>query len=223
MAAHDLKSPLLVVAGYIIRLRRTHGGWLDEAAEGYIGNAVEGISRMRTFINDLLEYSRARAGTGEPAPVDLNEILQLSKGNLGAEIEGAGAVVTHDPLPTVMAERGQMVQLFQNLIGNALKFRREEEPPRVHISAEEKAGEWLFSVLDNGIGIAPGDAPRIFEVFHRVHGGGKYPGTGIGLATCKKIVQRHGGRIWVESEPGRGSTFHFTLPSRTREAVQTNH
>lgn len=214
VAAHDLKSPLLVVEGYINRLRRTQRDRPDDAAEEYIRHAIDGISRMRSFINDLLEYSRAGAKTGEFTPVDCNEIVDSAVKNLRMEIEAAGAVVTHDPMPTVAADGGQLVQLFQNLIGNAIKFRREGEPPRVHVSAEVRAGEWLFSVQDNGIGIAPEDAARIFEIFQRIHGGGRYPGTGIGLAICKKVVESHGGRIWVESGPGRGSAFFFTLPAR---------
>ena len=132
-------------------------------------------------------------------------------------IADSGAVITHDPLPSLPADQTQLTQLFQNLVGNALKFRRPEEPPRIHVAAAREDSAWRFSVRDNGLGIDPQFFDRIFIIFQRLHGREEYPGTGIGLAVCKKIVERHGGRIWVESEPGKGSTFHFTIPDRGRE------
>jgi light-regulated signal transduction histidine kinase (bacteriophytochrome) len=168
---------------------------------------------MQSLINDLLAYSRVGTRGADLQPTDLNDVLEKVLRSLRAAIEETGAEVTHDPLPTVPADAGQIGQVLQNLVANALKFRGEE-PPRIHVAAEHDAGEWHVRVEDNGIGIAPEFADRIFVLFQRLHSRGEYPGTGIGLAICKKIVDRHGGRIWVEGEPGRGSTFHFTLPDR---------
>src|SRR4030042_2620174 len=167
---------------------------------------------MQMLIKDLLEYSQV--GTKEKSfkPVESSLVVGLAVGNLQAAIEECCAVVTYDELPTVTADFSQMSRLFQNLIGNAIKFRRDESP-RVHISAERKGNEWVFSVRDNGIGIEPKHAERIFVIFQRLHGKEEYPGTGIGLAVCKKIVERHGGRLWVDSEYGKGATFYFTIPS----------
>jgi len=168
---------------------------------------------MQTLINDLLSYSRV--GTrGKPlTPTDCEMLLEQTLSNLKASIDDSGAVVTHDPLPTVMADDSQLAQVFQNLIGNAIKFKGEE-PPRIHIAAEQKEDEWLFSVADNGIGIEHEFFDRIFVIFQRLHGRDEYTGTGIGLAVCKKIVDRHGGRMRVESEPGQGATFYFTIPTK---------
>jgi light-regulated signal transduction histidine kinase (bacteriophytochrome) len=149
----------------------------------------------------------------EPAPTDAEVVLKRTLHSLVRAIEEAGAEVTHDPLPTVMADEAQLTQVFQNLIANAVKFRREDVQPRVHISAEREGDEWLFSVADNGIGIDLEQAERLFQIFQRLHTREEYEGTGIGLALCKRIVKRHGGRIWVDSEPGEGSTFYFTLPA----------
>ena len=175
---------------------------------------------MSTLIKDLLQYSRA--GTrGQPfGPVNFEVVLSWTLTNLNFAIDEAGAIITHDPLPTVAADETQVIQLIQNLIGNAIKFR-DEMPPEIHIGAERRAGSsqgeadiWLFSVRDNGIGIDPQYSERIFQIFQRLHSRHEYPGTGIGLAVCRRIVERHGGRIWVESTPGQGSTFYFTLPDR---------
>ncbi|HIE30943.1 MAG TPA: GHKL domain-containing protein, partial [Methanosarcinales archaeon] len=162
---------------------------------------------------DLLTFSRV--GTrGKPfKSTDCALVLEQTLANLQMAIEDRGAVITHDALPTVMADDSQLVQLFQNLIENAIKFQ-SEDPPRIHISAEQKGDEWVFSVADNGIGIEPEFFDRIFVIFQRLHGVDEYSGTGIGLAVCKKIVERHGGHIWVESEPGKGSTFYFTIPAK---------
>ena len=163
------------------------------------------------LINDLLAYSRIATRGKDFEPTDCGAVLDRTLGDLQFAIEDSGAEVTHDPLPTVNADDMQLGQVFQNLIGNAIKFRGEESP-HVHVSAEQKGKEWVFSVRDNGIGIDPEQAERIFVIFQRLHTRDEYPGTGIGLAICKKVVERHGGRIWVESEPGKGSTFYFTIP-----------
>jgi PAS domain S-box-containing protein len=213
VASHDLQEPLRMVASYTQLLGRRYAGQLDDDADDFIAYAVDGANRMQRLINDLLSYSRVTT-RGQPfAPTDCNAVLAQVRANLDAAIRESGALVTHDDLPTVMADQSQMVQLFQNLIGNAIKFRKPDEPPRVHVSAEESAAGWRFSVRDNGIGIDPRYHEQIFLIFERLHGRGEYPGTGIGLATCQRIVERHGGRIWVASEEGRGAVFQFTVSS----------
>jgi PAS domain S-box-containing protein len=211
VASHDLQEPLRMVTSYVQLLARRYQNRLDSDAEEFINFAVDGATRMHTLINGLLAYSRV--GTrGKPfEPTNCETILQQSLDNLKMTMGESGAVVTHDSLPTVMADDLQLGQLFQNLIGNAIKFHGEE-PSRVHVSAKPDGTQWVFSVRDNGIGIAPEFAERIFIIFQRLHGKEKYPGTGIGLAVCKKIVECHGGRIWVGSELGKGATFYFTLP-----------
>lgn len=212
IASHDLQEPLRMMKGFSQLLRRRYKGKLDSDADEFITYITDGATRMQRIIDDLLMYSRV--GTrGKPfEPTDCKAILDQVLLNLQVVIQENKVAITHDPLPTVMADPSQMVQLFQNLLGNAIKFRGKE-PPRIHISAKRKGNEWVFSVCDNGIGIDPQYAERIFMVFQRLHGKDEYPGTGIGLAICKKIVERHGGRIWVESELGKGSTFYFTLPA----------
>ncbi|MBV9774073.1 MAG: PAS domain S-box protein [Gemmatimonadetes bacterium] len=213
VASHDLQEPLRMVASYTQLLARRYRGRLDEDADEFIGYAVDGVTRMQALINDLLAYSRVGTRGAEHAPTDMEAVYGRVLASLGPALEDEGATVTHDPLPTVVADAGQMGQLLQNLVGNAIKFHGPEAP-RVHVSARRGQGEWLFSVSDNGIGIAPEFAERIFVIFQRLHSRAEYPGTGIGLSICKKIVERHGGRIWLESEPGRGTTFYFTLPDR---------
>ncbi|MEO5956281.1 MAG: ATP-binding protein [Nitrospiraceae bacterium] len=211
VASHDLQEPLRMVASYTQLLARRYKGKLDSDAEEFIGYAVDGANRMQRLINDLLAYSRVTSQGKVFERVDCNGLLEEVLGNLRVAVEESRAVVTHDPLPTVMADGRQLGQLFQNLISNAIKFR-SGEPPQVYVSAERRTGEWLFSVRDNGIGVDPQYAERIFVIFQRLHNREEYPGTGIGLAICKKIVERHGGRIWVTSQTGQGAAVHFTLP-----------
>jgi light-regulated signal transduction histidine kinase (bacteriophytochrome) len=200
-----------MVASYVQLLERRYKGKLDADADDFIGYAVGGVDRMQRMINDLLAYSRVGTRGGRFEPTDSAAILEQATANLQTAIEESEAVITHDPLPMVMADAAQLVQLFQNLVSNAIKFRGED-PPRIHISAEQKGDEWLFAVSDNGIGIEPQYTDRIFVIFQRLHADKEYMGTGIGLAICKRIVERHGGRIWVESQVGEGSTFYFTMP-----------
>lgn len=201
-----------MVASYTQLLARRYRDRLDEDGLEFIGFAVDGATRMQGLIQDLLTYSRVGTRGDEFSPVSLESALERGLANLKVGLEESQAVVTHDLLPTVHGDLSQLTQLFQNLVGNALKFRRNE-PPRVHLSAQRRGAEWLISVEDNGIGIEPEYAERIFIIFQRLHGKAEYPGSGIGLSICKKIVTRHGGKIWVEGRPGTGSTFFFTLPS----------
>ncbi len=241
IASHDLQEPLRVVSGFAKLLERRYKGGLDKKADDFIRFIVDGTVRMQQLIRDLLDYSRVTTQGNPFKPADCDLVMQRALINLKAAVEESKAVITADPLPVVMADESQLVHLFQNLIGNAVKYRGEQEQPRVHISASRlddpsvyavrrrehvpnslsgpsalKKG-WLFLVRDNGIGIEPKHFDRIFEVFQRLHASEKYPGTGIGLAICKKIVERHGGGIWVTSEPGKGSTFHFTIPERAEK------
>ncbi|MBM3889294.1 MAG: PAS domain S-box protein, partial [Verrucomicrobia bacterium] len=213
VASHDLQEPLRMISSYVQLLAQRFQDKLDTDADDYIHFAVDGAQRLQTLINDLLTYSRL--GTrGKPfEPTDSEVVLKRVLNNLQVAIEESGATVTHTALPTVMGDATQLTQLLQNLISNAIKFRRPEEPPRVQVAAERRGDEWLFSVRDNGIGLETRFAERIFLIFQRLHTREEYPGTGIGLALCKRIVERHGGRIWVESEVGKGSTFFFTLPA----------
>lgn len=214
VASHDLQEPLRMVASYCQLLKRRYQGQLDPDAHEFIDFAVDGASRMQKLINDLLAYSRT--GTrGKPlVETDTGVILERVLANLKMPLEENQVTVTADPLPVVIADPTQLTQLLQNLISNATKFRCPSRPAAIHVSAEQREQEWLFAVRDNGIGIAPEHCDRIFLIFQRLHSRDEYPGTGIGLAVCKRIVERHGGRIWVKSEPGRGSTFFFTLPRK---------
>jgi len=211
VASHDLQEPLRMVSSYVQLLARRYKEKLDSDADDFINFAVDGANRMQALIRDLLAYSRVGTRGERLEPTSCETVLDQTLANLQFAIEENGARVTHDPLPTVLADPSQLSQLFQNLIGNAIKFRRDEAP-HVHLGAERRENEWLFSVRDNGIGIDEEYGERIFEIFQRLHGRNDYSGTGIGLAICKKIVERHGGRIWVVSDPGGGSTFYFTLP-----------
>jgi signal transduction histidine kinase len=211
VASHDLQEPLRMVTSYCQLLERRYKGKLDAGADKYIAYAVDGANRMQVLINDLLTYSRVGRKGGPFRPTDCSAAADQAIANLQAAIQESGAVVTRDVLPTAMADGQQLTQVFQNLIGNAIKFRSRDETPRVHVSVAPDGNDWIFSVRDNGIGIAPEHRERIFQIFQRLHGRGEYPGTGIGLAICKKGVEHHGGRIWVESQPGRGSEFFFAI------------
>jgi len=213
VASHDLQEPLRAVGGFLTLLQQRYHGKLDEKADGYINAAVEGAVRMQALINGLLEYSRVGTRGSVPAPASAGAVLQEALENLQALIQESGAVITADPLPVVQADANQLTHVFQNLIANAIKFRGERTPD-IQVGARRQEGDWLFWVRDNGIGIDPQYRDRIFVIFQRLHTRTKYPGTGIGLSICKRIVERHGGRIWVESQPGRGSTFYFTLPDK---------
>ena len=211
VASHDLQEPLRMVATYTQLLAERYKGKLDSDADKYIHYAVDGALRMQKLVQDLLAFSRVGRQGMTLESTDCNTVLEASLSNLNAAIQESGAVIRHSPLPVVMADSSQLVQVFQNLIGNAIKFRGPEAPS-IQVNAEATANEWIFSVTDNGIGIASEQAENVFVIFRRLHTRAEYPGNGIGLSVCKKIVERHGGRIWVKSEAGRGSTFQFTLP-----------
>jgi signal transduction histidine kinase len=211
VASHDLQEPLRMVATYTQLLAERYRGKLDAEADKYIHHAVDGALRMQTLVNDLLAFSRVgRQGRGLES-TDCNLVVRSAIANLDSAIQESGARVLVADLPTIPADRSELVQLFQNLIGNAIKFR-SSAAPEIHIAAQQSGPSWLFSVTDNGIGIGLEHVEIIFVIFKRLHTHAEYPGSGIGLAICKKIVEQHGGRIWVESEPGRGSSFKFTLP-----------
>jgi len=211
IASHDLQEPLRMVATYTQLLAERYRGRLDENADKFIGYACEGALRMQALVQDLLAFSRVGRSGGACGCVNCNAALAEVLQSLGPAMKESGAVVTHGALPVVWADRSQVTQVFQNLIGNAIKFRGKEAPA-ISVQAEEVGRQWLFSVSDNGIGIAPEYAENIFVVFQRLHTRTEYAGNGIGLAICKKIIERHGGRIWVEAQAGRGSIFKFTMP-----------
>ena len=216
VASHDLQEPLRMIGSYTQLLERRYGDKLDADAREFMGFIVDGATRMKQLIEDLLAYSRVGTRGKELKRIPAQDALDRALVNLRLAIESSGAQVTRDPLPEVLADDTQLTQLFQNLVGNAIKFKKPEEPIRVHVGVSDGGAEWRFSVSDNGIGIEAQYYQRIFMVFQRLHTRDEYPGTGIGLAICKKVVDRHRGRIWVESAPGKGSTFHFTLPKNQR-------
>jgi PAS domain S-box-containing protein len=211
VASHDLQEPLRMVASFTQLLAAQYKGRLDAQADEFIGFAAEGATRMQALINGLLDFSRVQTRAKDLQPTDCQAAFECSLANLKVALQESRARITCDPLPTVLADRSQMEQLFQNLMGNAVKFRGREDP-RVHVGAQRNGREWILSVSDNGIGIDPRHEDRIFAIFQRLHTRAAYPGTGIGLAICKKIVERHGGRIWVKSAEGQGTTFYFTIP-----------
>ena len=209
---HDLQEPLRMVVTFSQLLAQEYEGKLGEDADKYIGYSVEGALRIEALVKGLLNYLEiAERDNIRSAPIDCNHVLSQTLLCIQAGIQQSGATVTAEPLPTVVANEAMLTQIFQNLIGNSIKYRGEAAP-RIHISAARTAEGWLFSVKDNGIGIDPADAELVFGMFKRLHGK-EIPGTGIGLALCRKVVESHGGRIWVESETGRGATFKFTLPT----------
>jgi signal transduction histidine kinase len=212
VASHDLQEPLRMVATYTQLLAERYQGKLDADADKYMHYAVDGALRMQTLIQDLLAFSRVGREESDCKVIDCNVIVKIALQNLQAAIAESSAQIVCEPLPAVVADGSQLMHVFQNLIGNAIKFRGAN-PPLIRVYAEKQRAEWVFSVADNGIGIAPEHAELVFVIFRRLHTRPEYPGSGIGLAICKKIVERQGGRIWVESQSGQGSNFKFTLPA----------
>jgi light-regulated signal transduction histidine kinase (bacteriophytochrome) len=211
-ASHDLQEPLRMVATYSELLKKRFGGELGEEGDEFISFTVEGAMRMQELLKDLRLYIQISTENQQPAAaVDANAVLRKTLQNLDLAIRESGASVTYAALPHLVMFEFQLEQLFQNLIANAIRYR-SAEPPRIHVAARLHEGAWLFSVADNGIGIEAKFQEQIFGIFKRLHTATEHPGTGMGLAICHRIVQRSGGRIWVESEPGRGSTFYFTVP-----------
>lgn len=215
-ASHDLQEPLRMVMSYTQLLARQYKGRLDQEADQLIAYAVEGAQRMEALLRDLREYCSVNEQKIQNlGSIDCSRVLEKALAYLDFPLQESGAVVTHDSLPMVLAEEFPLTLLFQNLIGNAIKYRRLEAPPRIHLSAQRSAAAWRISVTDNGIGIEAKHLETIFAPFKRLHGA-EYPGTGLGLAMCQRVVERYRGQIWVESKYGQGSTFHFTLPASTR-------
>jgi signal transduction histidine kinase len=218
VASHDLQEPLRKVASFCQLLERRYAGQLDERADQYIAFAVDGAKRMQQLINDLLAFSRVgRAGVEDVGLVPLQVPFDRALSNLAAAIEHSEAEISTDPLPTVRGETGLLAQLFQNVIGNALKFRGDQAP-RVRVAVQDREDHWELTVVDNGIGVEPQYAERVFVIFQRLHPKASYEGTGIGLALCKRIVEHHGGQIWIESPQGGGTAVVFTLPKPPAEA-----
>lgn len=213
VASHDLRQPLRMVSNFMKLIQQRYKGALDENADKWIDSAVAGSNRMGEMIDNLLDYSRV--GTkGKPfEKIESESLLKQALMNLGVAVQESGAQVTYDALPIVTVDKSQIIRLFQNLIDNAIKFCGDKSP-RIHISAKRAGTEWVFSIRDNGIGIDPQFADRIFVIFQRLHAASEYPGSGIGLSVSRRIVERHGGRIWVESQPGKGATFFYSLPIR---------
>jgi PAS domain S-box-containing protein len=218
VASHDLQEPLRTMGAFAELLAAKYAGKIDPEADRYISHIVKASQRMSHLVRDLLEYARATTEDERPTSVTLDEDLEAALTHLTQAIEESGASVTHDPLPTVRVDRGQMVRLFQNLIGNALKYRNADTPPVIHVSAEQSGADWVIAVKDNGIGFDPQYASGIFAPFKRLHQPDAFPGTGVGLAIARRIVEAHGGRIWAESQPGEGAIFRFTLPVEGRQS-----
>ena len=216
VASHDLQSPLRSISGFVQLLKLEYEGKLDEQAQDWIRRTVGAIGQMQRLIRDLLSYSRVDARSLPFTRIPFLDIVRDAVTLLESSLRDSGGRVTWDELPVVMGDRSQLVQLIQNLVGNGLTYHGDK-PPHIHLSAERSGQEWIFSVRDNGIGIDPKYREQIFEIFKRLHDQKEYPGTGIGLAVCRRVVNRHGGRIWVESELGHGSTFHFTIPEGTEQ------
>ncbi len=212
VASHDLQEPLRTMSTFAELLSNKYRGALDAEADHFLDFMLRGAVRMNALVRDLLAYARLTTEEERPSSIALDEDLEAALTHLEQAISESGAAVTHDPLPTLPVDRGQMVRLFQNLIGNAIKYRKPDQAPKVHIAAKQKGAEWVISIRDNGIGFDPKYASTIFEPFKRLHTAEEYPGTGVGLAICRRIIQAQRGRIWAESQPGAGTTFFFTLP-----------
>jgi light-regulated signal transduction histidine kinase (bacteriophytochrome) len=211
VASHDLQEPLRMISSYLQLLDKRYKGKIDKDADEFIFYAVDGAQRLQTMINDLLQYSRVKTRGKAFTTVDMNTVMNDVLNNLMVAIEESGTVVLSDPLPTVLADEAQMITLLQNLVGNAIKYRKPDEKPLVSVSAIDSGEEWIFAVKDNGIGIEPAYHDRIFRIFQRLNPRSEYEGTGMGLAIAKRIVDRHRGRIWLESELGKGSVFFFSI------------
>lgn len=217
--SHDLQAPLRAVSGFTRLLAEQYRSRLDENADMYLDKIDKAAERMHQMISDILAYSKVGSSAIVASHCDLGACLAHATENLLVAIKDSGAIITHEPLPVVKADKTQMTLLFQNLLGNAIKFCKES--PRIHVSASNNGADWLCSVRDNGIGIDPKQAQRLFAIFQRLHTRDEYEGTGIGLAICKKIVERHGGHIWIESEFGKGTTFFFTIPSDSKAVCKS--
>jgi PAS domain S-box-containing protein len=217
IASHDLQEPLRAISGFTELLQKRYQGRLDEKADKYIGFITEGSLRMQQMIQDLLAYSRVETQGREFEKTDSQESLDTALANLRVSIKENHAVITHDPLPEIIAEGEQITSLFQNLVSNAIKYHKPDVTPTIHIGVQQAGDNWQFSVADNGIGIDEKYGERIFKIFQRLHTRDEYPGTGIGLAVCKRIVDRHGGKIWIKSTLGEGTTFYFTIPMTRKE------
>src|SRR6185437_1906876 len=220
VASHDLTEPLRMVVSYLELLNSRAGEKLGAEDREFIGYASDGARRMQHLIQDLLAYARVDTRGRPLEPTDCERVMASVMANLKVAMAESQTVIEQDPLPTVEGDAVQLTQVFQNLIGNAIKFRGKAAP-KIHVGARRQEGEWIFHVKDNGIGIDPRNFDRIFFLFQRLHTRQEYPGTGMGLAICKKIVERHGGRIWVESKPGEGTAFYFTIPAKNENAVET--
>jgi len=216
VASHDLQTPMRGIASFAQLLQRNYAAGLDPQAADWIRRIVESVAHLQSLVRDLLEYSRIDSQAHPFRPVALDEVVDDAVNLLDASVREAGAEIHREALPVLAGDRSQLVQLLLNLLGNALKYR-STAPPRIHVSAARQGTDWQISVRDNGIGIAAAHQERIFEIFQRLHDQQEYPGTGIGLAVCRRVVHRHGGRIWVESAPDAGSVFHFTIPDRGEE------
>jgi light-regulated signal transduction histidine kinase (bacteriophytochrome) len=220
VVAHDLQAPLKGISAGLTGLRERSGDRLDPKSAEFVGEAIENAGRMADLIRDILDYSRARADTTPFEPVEMAKVASVATANLRAQIESSGAAVSIKPLPTIHGNESQLLQLLQNLISNAIKYR-SQAPPQVQVWADRVGDHWKFAVRDNGMGIDPRQLDRIFEPFIRLHPASEIEGTGVGLAICRAVAERHGGTIWVESEPGNGSTFYFTIPAKdTQERGQ---
>jgi light-regulated signal transduction histidine kinase (bacteriophytochrome) len=210
IASHDLQTPLRSISSFVDLVRSTYGEALEPQARDWLARTAQSVEHLQTLIRELLDYSRVDTEPRAFEPVAMGAALEHVRGLLEVPLRDANATLTTDELPEVMGDRSQLVQLLLNLVGNAIKYRRAEAP-RIHVAATARDADWLFEVRDNGIGIAPKHHQQVFEIFKRLHDQKKYPGTGIGLAICRRVVDRHGGKIWVESKPGEGSTFFFTI------------